>query len=137
MVARITAGGGTAMYDALAEAVPHGADRREPQEGAIVLISDGNDTDSDSTLGQVKQLIRESEVMVYAIGIDGQVRKTSTDSASPTPAADFRRRLPCPFRFLAAASRGPGGVSPGCRRFMAVPAGGGGGVQTVRTMAIA
>ena len=38
---------------------------------ALVVISDGNDTDSDITVGELRQLIRESEVMVYAIGIDG------------------------------------------------------------------
>ena len=39
---------------------------------AVVLISDGNDTDSQVSLPEVKQMIRESEVMVYAVGIDGQ-----------------------------------------------------------------
>ena len=44
--------------------------------GSKVLISDGNDTDSQASLREVKQLIRESEVLVYAIGIDGQAEGT-------------------------------------------------------------
>jgi Ca-activated chloride channel homolog len=75
-VRRINAGGGTSMYDALAEAVPM-AQTGQNRKKAIVLISDGNDTDSDTTLSAVKQLIRETEVMVYAIGIDGQGEVTS------------------------------------------------------------
>ena len=39
---------------------------------ALVIISDGNDTSSSIDVLSVKRLIRESEVLVYAIGIDGQ-----------------------------------------------------------------
>ena len=70
-IRRINASGGTAMYDAIAESVPL-AQTGQHRKRAIVLISDGNDTDSQVSLNEVKQLIRESEVMVYAIGIDGQ-----------------------------------------------------------------
>src|SRR5688572_14049763 len=75
VVRRINAGGGTAMLDALAEAVPL-AQTGQHRKRAVVLISDGNDTDSQSSQSEVKQLIRESEVMVYAIGIDGQAETT-------------------------------------------------------------
>ena len=37
---------------------------------ALVVISDGNDTNSDIEVDELQQLIRESEVMVYAIGIE-------------------------------------------------------------------
>ena len=43
------ADGGTAMYDAVAEAVPL-AQTGQNRKKAIVLISDGNDTDSDTSL---------------------------------------------------------------------------------------
>jgi Ca-activated chloride channel family protein len=62
--------GGTAMYDAVAEAVPLAA-TGERSKKALVVISDGNDTSSHTRLPEVQQVIRESEVLVYAIGIDG------------------------------------------------------------------
>ena len=64
------AGGGTAMYDGIADALPlaaSGANRKK----AIVVISDGNDTSSATTPRDLKEMIRQSEVMVYAIGVDG------------------------------------------------------------------
>jgi Ca-activated chloride channel family protein len=68
---RIVPAGGTAMYDAVAEAVPI-AQIGKHRKKALVIISDGNDTSSRTEIAEVKQLIRESEVLVYAIGIDAQ-----------------------------------------------------------------
>jgi VWFA-related protein len=62
--------GGTALYDAVADAVPLAAEGSRRKK-ALVAISDGNDTNSEMTVDDVQRLIRESEVMVYAIGIDG------------------------------------------------------------------
>jgi Ca-activated chloride channel homolog len=65
---RVAATGGTAMYDAVADAVrltTTGHNRKK----ALVLLSDGNDTTSKTSLREVKQLIRESEALVYAIGV--------------------------------------------------------------------
>ena len=74
--------GGTALYDAVAEAVPLAATGSRRKK-ALVVISDGNDTNSDMDLPEVQQLIRESEVMVYAIGIDAM--SDGTVSRSPAP----------------------------------------------------
>ena len=63
--------GGTALYDAVAEAVPMAEEGRHRKK-AIVIISDGNDTNSLTGVREVQQLIRETEVLVYAIGIDGR-----------------------------------------------------------------
>jgi Ca-activated chloride channel family protein len=85
--------GGTAMYDAVAEAVPlaqSGAHRKK----ALVIISDGNDTNSQTEVREVKQIIRETEVMVYAIGIDGQGEPTFTRRAPLPPP-----RIPIPIPF--------------------------------------
>ena len=73
--------GGTAMYDAVAEAIPLAASGSRRKK-ALVVISDGNDTNSDIEVDEVRQLIRESEVMVYAIGIDGS---GAVASRSPVP----------------------------------------------------
>jgi len=87
---RITANGGTAMYDAVAEAVPLAEEGRHRKK-ALVVISDGNDTSSRIDVRDVKQVIRESEVMVYAIGIDGDDDSTYRRAPRQPP------RIPLPF----------------------------------------
>ena len=68
---RMVPDGGTAMYDAIAEAIPLAQSGRHRKK-ALLIISDGNDTNSEETISDVKRQIRESEVLVYAIGIDGR-----------------------------------------------------------------
>src|SRR5438132_1112051 len=58
---RVSPNGGTAMYDAVAEAVPL-AQEGQYRKKAIVVISDGNDTGSQTSIRELKQQIRESEV---------------------------------------------------------------------------
>jgi Ca-activated chloride channel homolog len=82
------AGGGTAMYDAIADAVPL-AQSGKNRKKALVVISDGNDTSSSTTPRELQEIIRQSEVIVYAVGIDGQGR-TYTRNNPPT------RRFPIP-----------------------------------------
>jgi Ca-activated chloride channel family protein len=89
---RITPSGGTAMYDAVLEAIPLARQGRNRKK-AILVISDGNDTASRADIREVKQQIRESEVLVYAIGIDGE---DTVRRASPQPPPPPRRR-PAPF----------------------------------------
>jgi VWFA-related protein len=74
--------GGTALYDTVAEAIPLAASGTRRKK-ALVVISDGNDTNSEISVGEVRQLIRESEVMVYAIGIDGSGSGGATRSPAP------------------------------------------------------
>lgn len=104
VIRRVNAGGGTAMLDALAESVPL-AQTGEHRKRAVVLISDGNDTDSQSSLSEVKQIIRESEVMVYAIGIDGQSETTFGAPSRPPVLPPFPGPVPGRRR-----PRGPGGI---------------------------
>lgn len=68
---RLQPRGGTALYDAVAEAVPL-AQSGHNRKKALVIISDGNDTSSRIDVASLKQMIRETEVLVYAIGIDSQ-----------------------------------------------------------------
>ena len=58
------------MYDAVAEAVPL-ADTGHNCKKAIVVISDGNDNRSQTSVSELKHMIHNSEVLIYAIGIDG------------------------------------------------------------------
>ena len=62
---RIQPRGGTALYDTVAEAVRMAQQGRNRKK-AVVIISDGNDTSSRTDVFAVKQLIRETEVLVYA-----------------------------------------------------------------------
>ncbi|MCM3880609.1 MAG: VWA domain-containing protein [Vicinamibacterales bacterium] len=128
VVSRLNAGGGTAMYDAVAEAVPI-AQTGEHRKKAILLISDGNDTDSDSSVGQVKQLIRNSEVLVYAIGIDGQAESTF---GMPNPPIG-RPRMPLPPMPVPGGRR-PGGGGVILPQLQWPPQSGGGRTRTVRVL---
>jgi Ca-activated chloride channel family protein len=71
--------GGTAIYDTVAEAVPL-AQKGTRRKKALVVISDGNDQNSRLRVEDVRQMIRESEVLVYAIGIDASGNPTQTYS---------------------------------------------------------
>lgn len=104
-LARVNPTGGTAMYDAVAEAVPM-AQSGQNRKKAVVLISDGNDTNSRSSVHEVKQLVRETEVLVYAVGIDGQSDTTYGGRSSPPI-----MRPPAPIPFPLPGGRGqPRGV---------------------------
>ncbi len=103
---RLEPRGGTAMYDAIAEAIPL-AQTGQHRKKAVVIISDGNDTSSRTTVQAVKRSIRESEVLVYAIGIDGQ----SEPGYFPIGQGGVRRpqppRSPFPFPFPMPGGRRP------------------------------
>jgi VWFA-related protein len=90
---RVHPSGGTAMYDAVAEAVPM-AQGGQNRKKAIVLISDGNDTNSRLSVSDVRQMVRETEVLVYAIGIDGEGEYTYPSSQPPIMRPP---RSPIPF----------------------------------------
>ena len=115
-IGRITPAGGTAMYDAVAESVPLAQTGRN-QKKALVVISDGNDTNSRTGVSELKQLIRESEVLVYAIGIDGDGEPTMTSGGGFPPPR--RLPLPIPFPFPMPGGRRPspwpGSSPPGGR----------------------
>ena len=71
--------GSTALYDAINQALPVAADGRHGKK-ALLVISDGRDHESRTLVSELRQAIRESEVLVYALGIDGIVSRTSQPS---------------------------------------------------------
>jgi Ca-activated chloride channel family protein len=88
---RIRPAGGTALLDAVADAVPFAQTGRHRKK-AVLVISDGNDTSSHISAAELDRLIRETEVLVYAIGIDGRDATRATPGLGrPVP------RLPIPF----------------------------------------
>ena len=65
---RVRVGGGTALYDALALGVDHIRNGRHDKK-AILLISDGEDTASTTSFERAQRYVRESEMLVYSLGI--------------------------------------------------------------------
>jgi VWFA-related protein len=84
--------GGTAIYDAVATAIPT-AQAGMHRKKALLVISDGNDTNSSTPVSSLRQQIRESEVLVYALGIDGSGRRA--DVVRPP----IQLPVPLPFPF--------------------------------------
>jgi Ca-activated chloride channel homolog len=88
---RIVPNGGTALYDTVEQSIPMMTSAQRAKK-ALLIISDGNDTASRADIREVKQQIRESETLVYAIGIDGTA-ETARSAPLPPP------RVPIPFPF--------------------------------------
>jgi Ca-activated chloride channel family protein len=96
---RISPRGATTLYDAIAEAVPLAQTGRHRKK-ALVAISDGNDTSSHTELPELRQIIHETEVLVYAIGIDSQAEPGATRTPPrlpvPVPIPGRGGRIPTP-----------------------------------------
>jgi Ca-activated chloride channel homolog len=94
-LARLTPNGATAMYDAVARALPL-AQQGQNRKKALVVISDGNDTSSRTDIQSLKQQIRESEVLVYAVGVDSESGEQAPRRA-PLPPVRIPIPIPAPF----------------------------------------
>jgi VWFA-related protein len=81
-VEMVETSGGTAIYDAVAHALPVAAGGRHRKK-AILVISDGNDTNSDVTPRELRNLIRDTDVLVYALGVDGTTRESPVTRRPP------------------------------------------------------
>ena len=94
--------GGTAMYDAIADSVPL-MKRARNRKQALVIVSDGNDMTSETPVVTVHRIIRESEMLVYAVGID--CSGGATFHRMPAAFGQFGQPRPQPFPM-------PGGRRP-------------------------
>lgn len=103
---RIVPRGGTAMYDTVADAVPLAEEGRHRKK-ALVVISDGNDMSSSTSIVELKEQIRRSEVLVYAIGIDGAAQVTGGIGRPRPPIGG-----PLPFPLPGGRRRWPGTPPP-------------------------
>jgi Ca-activated chloride channel family protein len=90
---RIAPNGGTALYDAVSEAIP-AVQQGQFRKKALLVISDGNDTSSRVAMPDLKRQIRESDVLVYAVGIDGVAEEPFS---RPTPQRPRPPVFPVPF----------------------------------------
>ena len=93
---RVNPAGGTAIYDAVAEALPF-AEAGQNRKKALLLISDGNDTNSTTGVSELRQLIRESEVLVYALGVDGSSARNNNNGGTIIRPPQTPIPLPFPF----------------------------------------
>jgi Ca-activated chloride channel homolog len=66
--------GATGLYDAVIAAMPL-IEKRARERGAILIISDGEDTASDASMRDVRSALLRSDAFSYAIGIDPPARR--------------------------------------------------------------
>jgi VWFA-related protein len=92
-VREVNVTGGTAIYDAVSTAIPT-AQAGTHRKKALLVISDGNDTNSSTPVSSLRQQIRESDVLVYALGIDGSGRRAADVARPPVQIP-----VPLPFPF--------------------------------------
>jgi VWFA-related protein len=97
--------GATALYDAVTQALALLNTGRHAKK-ALLVISDGNDTSSYMEADRLKKLIRESEALVYAIGMDAQTTLAAPDRGQSREMF-FQRRRPLPIPLPL-----PGGKAP-------------------------
>ena len=102
--------GGTAMCDAIAEAIPLAQQGQNRKKALLRDFRRQRYGQPHRHPATVKQLIRESEVLVYAIGIDGE--SASTAQRTPPP----RAPLPMPFPFPGAAAAAGSELAASSRR---------------------
>jgi VWFA-related protein len=110
--------GETVLYDTVAESIPL-AQGGHHRKKALVVISDGNDTGSTRSVSEVQRQIRESEILVYAVGIDANAE---TGRVAPSP---VRPRFP-PIQLgfpWGGGRRAPGGRVPPRQPLPPVPPG--------------
>ncbi len=71
-VQKLSGGGGTALYDAIYKACQDKLSERfdHPVRKAIIVVSDGEDNQSEVTRAQAIEMAQRSEVLIYAISTD-------------------------------------------------------------------
>jgi Ca-activated chloride channel family protein len=83
-LAFVSSSGSTALYDAVylgIETLRHAHNTRK----ALLLVTDGEDNHSHYTLSDLKELAKESDIQIYAIGMGGFVIPTMTKGHIPGP----------------------------------------------------
>lgn len=74
--------GGTAIYDTVMTALSV-LDQRPRDRAALVLISDGADTASDTTLRDLRSALLRTDAFVFAVAIDSPVRQAINARVNP------------------------------------------------------
>lgn len=74
-LAALRPSGSTAIYDAVMRALTL-VDDRPRERAALVIISDGADTASDTSLRDLRFALRRTDAFIYAVAIDPPQRRT-------------------------------------------------------------
>jgi Ca-activated chloride channel family protein len=80
-LARIDARGGTAMRDAINMSVEYLKSNAKKDKKVLVVITDGNDNASGTSLEHVVQRSVQSEVLIYAVGLLGEEQRHEASKA--------------------------------------------------------
>lgn len=88
----LSAAGNTRLYDALSSALLETATTVDGSK-AIVLMTDGQDTESAADLAQVIALIEQTQIRVYPIGIGSDVDEQVLMQIAQTSGGHFYRAL--------------------------------------------
>jgi VWFA-related protein len=80
--------GGTAIYDTVLRALPL-VGTRPRDRAALVLISDGADTASDTSLREVRSALLRTDAFIYAIAIDSPDRQAINTRVNPESLAEI------------------------------------------------
>jgi Ca-activated chloride channel family protein len=113
---KIHLGNGTSLYDGVVAGVQKLQKGGKYQKKAILLLSDGVDTESVRSYEAARSAVRESEMLLYALGIapDGSITTTSPGRIPGTTGP----RIPTP--------QPGGGTYPGRGPVIGIPFPGGG-----------
>src|SRR5258706_3166530 len=99
-VQQLNGGGGTALYDAVYKACQEKLHERfdRPVRKAIIVISDGEDNQSEVTRAQAIEMAQRSEVLIYAISTDDSGLILRGDKALEELASATGGRAYFPFK---------------------------------------
>jgi Ca-activated chloride channel family protein len=78
---KIDSKGGTAMRDAISMSVDYLKDKGKKDKKVLLVVTDGNDNTSNESLEQLVRKARQSEVLVYSIGLLNEEEKREATKA--------------------------------------------------------
>jgi VWFA-related protein len=78
---KIDSRGGTAMREAIRVSVDHLKDKAKRDKKVILIVTDGNDNASTTTLDAVVRLAQQDDVLIYAIGLLSDEEKREAGKA--------------------------------------------------------
>jgi Ca-activated chloride channel family protein len=87
-LAQLHPSGATAIYDAVAAALPLVAARTR-ERAALVIISDGADTASDTTLYDLRTALLRTDAFIFAIAIDSPANQAINTRVNPAALAEI------------------------------------------------
>jgi len=85
-IRRIKTKPGTAIYDAIAAALPVSKQGKAKKQ-VMLVVTDGGDTHSKTSRQQLAETARAADVIIYALVADGEESQTSRNTASIRQAA--------------------------------------------------